>query len=344
MAFPYIFESNFEAGTNAEWDSESDTGSLLNYPHYSKLSGYNATIVGPIVPYRGAWVAEWNLGDTNDHTLIAAAIAIADTVTRYTRLYLFPGKNLTATADDTFSILELQGTANAQESVIALKIVAATNALTIGVGQTQATASFATQPLTRGKWVCVELLTTVQTGGTGVSTLYLDGAQVATVTTITNTAVLRGVLGTQDTLSTTTGHLFIDRFAFDSTRFYPDKQQFPLSIQLTKSAHVFLGAGWIDSTALLSATGSYILYDTDTANANNSEAVLDLDQSRGVTSYDGGAYFERGCYASIATSTRVEVKLFASNADRRRYGPNAYGGAGAIRQYGNRRSVRAQNA
>ena len=35
MAFPWIFHSNFESGNNSEWDSETDTGAQLDFPHYS---------------------------------------------------------------------------------------------------------------------------------------------------------------------------------------------------------------------------------------------------------------------------------------------------------------------
>ena len=340
MAYPYIFEANFEGGSNAEWDSETDTGSLLNFPHYTKLSGYNASVVGPIAPWRGAYLAEWNLGDTNDHTLIASAVAIANTVTAWTRFYLFLGKDLTGVTD-IFNIFELQGTANAVENAIGLRITTGSNVVEIGIGQT-APSVFATQPLMKCRFYCVEMKSVIQSGGTGTIDLYVDGALVQSVTTLTNTAVLRGVLGTQDTLSTTTGHVFISGFCFDDARVFPDKSRFPASKRATKSTHIFVGPGWIDSAAILSSSGSFILYDTDTANTDNAEAVVDLDQARGVTSYDGGAYFARGCYASI-TSAIAEVKLLVTDADRRRFGPQAYGSAGAIRQYGYRRSARNQN-
>ena len=42
MAFPWIFHANFEQGTNAEWDSETDGASptQLDFPHYTELARF----------------------------------------------------------------------------------------------------------------------------------------------------------------------------------------------------------------------------------------------------------------------------------------------------------------
>jgi hypothetical protein len=84
MAFPYIFEENFELGTKGDFDTETDTGSLLDFPHYSTL----ANIKNAPMPYRGAYCARIILGDTNDHTLTEGAIDIADEGTASVRFYL----------------------------------------------------------------------------------------------------------------------------------------------------------------------------------------------------------------------------------------------------------------
>jgi hypothetical protein len=341
MGFPFIFESNFELGTNAEWDSETDTGSRLNYPHYATLAKYDVTSVGPVLPWRGAFVAEWNLGDTNDHTLIRSTIAIADTASAYTRFLLFLGKDLAATADDTFSIYELQGTANAQESVIALKITAATQAIQIGVGQTQATVSLNANSLPRGRYYTIELLTTVSTTGSGVSTLFVDGTQYATVTGITNTAVLRGVLGTQDTLSTTTGHLFIDAFVFDEARIYPISIRYPETILLTKSAHVFVGSGTIRNISLLSGAGTdnvLTVFDTDEAKVLEASTTLcELKNTANGQIVDPVTVpvdVRRGCFVQLAgTNPRAIVQID---------GAQGYWSVGRIRQHGFKRQNNSQ--
>jgi len=266
MAFPFLYESNFEQGTNAEWDSESDTGSLLDFPHYSTL----ATIPGAPVPYRGAYCMRVQMGDTNDHTLIEGDIDIADTATGYTRFYLFAHNDVTATADDTFNIYELQQAGGTVESSLGMRITAATNALEIGIGDGTAPTSFVTFP--RGKWVCVELLATISTGGAGVLTLFLNELQVATLTTLTNAAAVgRGVLGTQDTLATTTGSLFFDQFIFDSEQIYGIPIRYPEELYMTKTGHAFVGSGTILNATLLTGGNDNTLeiYDTDVNNTNH---------------------------------------------------------------------------
>lgn len=336
MAFPYIFESNFEQGTNGEWDSESDTGSKLSFPHYSQLARYDASVIGPIAPFRGAYAAEWDLGDTNDHTLIEGDIDIADGATRYLRFYLFLGKDLRCTADDTFPIFEHQGTANAVEASLGLRMTASTGTVEIGVGFTVPTV-FAASALQRGRWYCVELLTTISTGVSGLSTLFLDGSQVATITDLTNTAVLRGVLGSQDTTATTLGHIFIDQFAFDDTRLSPITDRYPEALMMTKSTHIAVGETEILNLTLIPGSGTNCvvkLYDTDvayTADENNSPAMLmNLTASEPpIDLADVPMTFKRGAYAEISgTGTRVLSRIGRSMG---------YGSVGRIRDYGNKR-------
>jgi hypothetical protein len=74
MAFPFIFHENFEGGTTGGFDSESDTGSLLDVVHYSTI----ASDVNSLMPYRGAYVLRNKLGDTNDNNITEVSIDIED--------------------------------------------------------------------------------------------------------------------------------------------------------------------------------------------------------------------------------------------------------------------------
>lgn len=338
MAFPYIFESNFAAGTNAEWDSESDTGSLLDFPHYSQL----AVIPNMTVPYNGAYCMRIVMGDTNDHTLIEGDVDIADTVTRYSSFYFYPGKDVDATADDTWNIYEVQGTANAVENAIGLRYTAATDLLEIGVGQTAPTAFYT---INKGKWYHLELVSVIQTGGTGTATLWVDGQSVAEVDTLTNTAVLRGVLGTQNTLATTTGTLLFSQFRFDDAQVYPDRERFPHTIRLTKTRNAFVGPGWIESATILSANGTMDVYDTDTANINDAQSKsIELNTAGNFVSHDTPIRFERGCYVVLGgTNPYGEIKLVVSSDKPGVHGPVAWGSDGAIRMYGQTRVNRPLN-
>ena len=157
MAFPFIFHSNFAAGSEAEWDSETDVELLLDFPHYSEL----ARIPGMGMPYSGAYCMRIRPGDTADHTLTEGDIDIADGSTAFFRFALFASNDFTGTADDVFSIFELQQGGGTVELTLGMRVTAATNALDIGVGDGTAPSSYVGFP--RGRWVIVELETKIST-------------------------------------------------------------------------------------------------------------------------------------------------------------------------------------
>lgn len=315
MAFPWIFHSNFESGSNAEWDTETDSASKLSFPHYSTLTN----ISHAPMPFRGAYCAmiDLSVGTTSDATLTEGDIDIADAGTGYFRFYMFVSNDFTATADDVFNIFELQQAGGTVEMALSMQITAATNLLEIGFGDGTAASSFVTYPY-RGKWVCVELLATVSTGGAGVATLFLDGTQVQTATSLTQAAAVgQGVLGTQNTLATTTGKIFFDQFVMDDARIYPISIRYPQEVLLTKSGHVFVGAGTVENVSLLSgaATDNVLsLYDTDNAatlDAQNVKVELKNTVASEVVDPAGTpATFQRGCYVALSgTNPRALVKI-----------------------------------
>lgn len=336
MAFPWIFHSNFESGSNAEWDSETDTGSKLDFPHYSQL----AMVPCAPAPFRGAYCMRIDLssGDTNDHTLTEGDIDIADAGTAYFRFYLFVSSNFTATADDVFNIFELQQAGGTVEMALSMQVTAATNLLEIGFGDGAAAPAFVTYPA-RGRWCCIELLATVSTGGSGVATLFLDGTQVQTTTTLTQAAAVgQGVLGTQNTLSTTTGILYLDQFVMDDARIYPISVRFPHEVMLTKSSHVFVGAGTVENVSLLSGAGTdnvLSIFDTDVANTNDAGNVrVELKNTANNELVDPAgtpAYCQRGCYVALSgTNPRALVKIGWAQG---------YWSDGRIKQHGAKRKA-----
>lgn len=340
MAFPYNFQSNFEGGVLTEWDST--TGSFISAPHYSKLAG----IPGMPAPYKGAFCMMVDLrgGTTADQTVTEADIAIADAATRYFRFAIYPGPNFTATADDVFNIFELQQTGGTVEMSLGMRVTAATNLLEIGVGDGTAPSSYV--GIQRGRWTIVELEATVSTGGSGTMTLYLDGAQKIALTTLTQAAAVgKGVFGTQDTLATTTGILLFDDFLMDDARLYPPNERFPSTVRVTKTRHIFVGPGWIESATILATNAQMTIYDSDSAGSlDGQSAVITLDTGGNkFVSNDSPTYFERGCYVVLAgTNPFGEVKLVRSGGDRGVFGPVCNNDAN-IRNHGFKRKPRILN-
>lgn len=333
MAFPWIFESNFEQGTAAEWDTETDTGSLLDFPHYSTLS----MVPGAPAPYRGAYCARIDLsaGDTNDHTLTEGDIDIADEGTAFFRWYMYVSSDFTATADDVFSIFELQQAGGTVEQTVGMRITAATNLLEIGVGDGTAPSSYVSFP--RGKWVNVELQAKISTTAVGTMTLFLDETQVIALTGLTQAAAVgQGVLGTQLTLSTTTGKIYIDQFVMDDTRIYGIPIRYPAELLLTKTGHAFVGQGCVENASLLSGAGTdnvLQIFDTDVNNTTHlGRLKLELKNTANNELVDPAGvpvHVQRGCYVVLTgTNPRAIVKI--GNAQ-------GYWSDGRIKQHGARR-------
>lgn len=340
MAFPFVFESNFEQGTAAEWDTETDTGSLLDFPHYATLGKNPAAPV----PYRGAYCMRIQCGDTNDHTLTEGDIDIADAGTAYFRWYMYVSSNFTATADDVFSIFELQQAGGTVEQTVGMRITAATNLLEIGVGDGTAPSSYV--PFSRGRWTCVELLSTISTGGSGAMTLFIDGTSAIALSSLTQAAAVgQGVLGTQLTLATTTGTIYFDCFAMDDARLFPYGDRFPAQVNVTKSGHIFIGPGVVDGTALTSVTSgnTMTLYDTDTAETTIQGVPVASMRIGGISGVSGPLFFKRGCYAELSgTNPSGVVYLTQSSEKPGTFGP-VYYSHGMIKHYAHVRKAKLQH-
>ena len=319
MAFPYVFASNFEAGTNAEWDSDSDSDSLMTFPHYTTLAGLpwsNAT------PYSGAYCMQIKtVGGTTKSTVTEGDINIANTVTNSFRFDILFGNDFAFTADDTCTLLDLIGSATT--GAIGFRVVAATDVINMGIGSSATgtvPSQFSSLQLQRNTWYTIEATFDIQTGGSGTADLFVtkdgDVAQTtadAALTSVTNVAVTSGEFGLQNQAATTTGTILLDNFIHDDTRIFPDKR-WSRNPEVTKSWHAFIGPGSIDGAALLSSAGSNVmkLWDTDVADTNQ-DFKVELDQDRN-TSFTGPLHFQKGCYVSLAgTSPRGQV-VFQGNS------------------------------
>lgn len=321
MSFPYIFASNFEAGTNAEWDSESDGGTpaILDFPHYTELARSpwsNAT------PYSGAYCMRiLTVGGTTKGTLTEGGINIANTVTNSFRFDILFGNDFAFTVDDTCTLLDLIG--SAVTGAIGFRVVTATDVINMGIGSSATgtvPSQFSSLQLQRNTWYTIEATFNIQTGGSGTADLFVtkdgDVAQTtadAGLTSVTNVAVTSGEFGLQNQAATTTGTILLDNFIHDDTRIFPDKR-WSFNPEITKSFHAFIGPGSIDGAALLTSGGSNVmkLWDTDVADTNQ-DFKVELDQDRN-TSFTGPLRFQKGCYVSLAgTSPRGQV-VFQGNS------------------------------
>jgi len=324
MAFPFVSHKNFEAGSVAEWDSETDTESKLNVQHWSWLAGHGARLE---LPYHGAYAAhiDLSLGTADAYLQEDDDFDLSADGTLYIRLYLY-AKGLTMAASDRFTIFALESAAGTNEVALSLynnagtiQLVASeTGATAIGAGTRQA---FFAQDI----WHCVELSVNIDAGvgNDGTIDYFLDGYQVGTqITGLDQAAIVHARLGAIGIdAGTTSGHLLFDSLIADDTRVYPVRQRFSEQQMAFKSGHLFLGRGELEQVTLMAGAATdnaLILYDTDEANTNDPSNIIvpELRNAQGASDTvvykvpRGHGWFERGCYAALSgTNPRALVMV-----------------------------------
>lgn len=336
MAFPFLFEENFELGTKGGFNSETDTGSRLDVTHYADL----ARIPGLPAPYRGAYCVKVDLAKSandaylqEDEGFDASAAA-----TVYVRFMLWVSPDITMANADEFVVLALQSSGPTNEGVVVINYTTA-NGLRLGVGETAGTQFL---PLSTGVWHAVELKYLVDSGvgNDGTLDLYLDGAAATQVATLDQGVIVQARLGVvgQDA-GTTKGTILLDWVITDDARLYPPATRWPTDVLLTKSAHVFVGQGEIENITLIAgaATDNVLeVYDTDNADVNDASDIRarlqNVTASEVVDVPGSDLLLERGCYVKLSgTAPRALVKICEATG---------YGSDGAVRTVGARRLPR----
>jgi len=334
MAFPYSTIENFESGALGEFDSETDTGSRLDFPHYTDL----ARTPNIAMPYNGAYCMRVDLSSTNDAYAVDEAWNVTTATQEcYVRFRFWLSPNIVMGNTNTLALMKLVGAASAVQASIWLTYTTAAG-YTIGIGQTAATS---TTPVSLGQWHSVEMYVN-PAAGTGTIDGWLDNASLTQVTTLTQIDITDGWIGVVDQeVETTAGTILYDDVVFHGgsdtgARIGNHGPRFPETLLMNKTGHAFVGHGILDNVSLYSGAGTDCVlqvWDTDTANVTDSSLMLTLKNlTNNETPVDpAGVPIEltRGCYIVLTgTDPQAEVKI------RRAVG---YGGDGAIRNYAFRR-------
>jgi hypothetical protein len=101
MAFPWLFEENFELGTKGDFDSETDTDNRLDFAGPADLAGDGLGVA----PYRGAYVIRVNMSKSNTDAYVEdAAFGVSLGTTRWLRHYLMLSDDFTMSDGDVVNI------------------------------------------------------------------------------------------------------------------------------------------------------------------------------------------------------------------------------------------------
>lgn len=307
MAFAFLSEANFEDGTLGHFESETDTETRLDFPHYATLAAAKVEM-----PWNGAYCMRVNL--KNDGSPADAHLTetgswdmTAGTGEIYGRFMLYVSDDIVMANTNEFAILLFDSSGPVIECGIYINYTTA-NGLRLGIGKdTSAASSFA--DLSTGVWHTVEFF--FDPAGSSASTFdcWLDGTALTQLTGFTSADITQGRFGVvgQDA-GTTHGTLLFDSIITDDARVFAPIERRPKAVLLTKSGHLFVGEGCIEELSLLAGAGTdcvLTLYDTDNAytsdatnvvvelkNTSNNQAVPELP-----------VRVRRGAYVTLSGTT-----------------------------------------
>lgn len=314
MAFPWVSEANFEDGTRGHFDAETDTETRLDFAHYADLARYPHTHTA--MPWRGAYCMRVAL--ENDGSPADAYVQEMDdwdmtagSAELYVRFMVWISPDTVMADANEFALLQFWSSTNTVEAGAYLNYTDA-NEYRIGIGEASA-STFA--PITPGKWTSVEVF--FDPAGSSASTLdcWVDDAALTQVASFTSATITSGVVGVigQDA-GTTTGTILIDNVVADDARIFAPVDRFQDSVLMTKSGHVFVGAGEIAHVNLLSgaaADNACSIYDTDRAYTSDVGNIV--SEIKNTASAQAVPEFplevKRGCYVSLSgTNPRAIIR------------------------------------
>ena len=265
------FAENFELGTRGAFDGETDTGSLLDFPHYTELarSGH--------APYRGAYCMRLRLaGATDAYVQEDSAYDLAAAAVHFTSAYFYLGKNFVMADTDKFALFNLESVADTTV-IAACGLDRSGTDIRLWFAATNASAAqtivLGTMAQAVNKWYHVELRLDIDAGGGNDGTIdgYLNGVAFGSqITGIDQGAGVDAKWGAITVDAGTSGTLLLDQIQLTiagGTQIYPYRERYtPQNRWGGKFAqdHPIIGPGEFSAAVTGTGTNAVLtLYDTD---------------------------------------------------------------------------------
>jgi len=317
MAFAWLFEENFEDGTKGLFNTETDTASILDFPHYSELARSG------MAPYGGAYCMRvvLNGGTTAGYVIESDGFDTAGAATIFSRFNFYIGKDFRMADGDKVMLHDLESTLNTTSEVSCGLIRTGTN-INFWVAETAAstavTLTLGTTTTAVGRWYRAELKAVIDNAGNNDGTIdsWIDGTPLTQITAIDQGAIVNARFGAIGPDAGTSGTILFDKIYADDTRIFPDVQRFKTAnvVCTAASNHPLIGPGRFSIGVTGTGTNAVAtVYDTDGVPSELSPAVLlrNLTANEFVPGHD---IFEvqHGAYVVI-TGTATQVFLSIEN-------------------------------
>lgn len=303
MAFPYIFEENFESGTRGNFTSETDPGSGLSFVSEREM--------GEVYPALGCYAMKVELDKLVHGSMYVASTAFATSanVTRFARFPVYVPSNVQAQSNESAVVLlNLVNSTGGREAAVCLArrdpdgVVFTLNGTVDPYGYIKPRLD---------DWNWIEVTWTVANSPTenGESSMWINGSKIWNTDTA-EAAITEGRFGAGLLSGAWTGCLYFDHIVCDEDRLYlpavTRKNVAGHTSLFTQSGFVFCGSGSITSVQSLDTGGMQDarvrIYDTD-----NPSRIVESDK-RVDRKWDEYApmvptSFERGAYVLLSGTT-----------------------------------------
>ena len=312
MGFSWLFEENFEDGTKGLFNTETDTASILDFPHYTELARQG------MAPYQGAYACRVrpNGGTTSGYLIESDGFDTSAAGTIFVRFNVYLGKDLVMTDTDKFTIFDLESTLNTT-SEVACGLIRSGTAINFWMSETAATTTsvltLGTTTTALGKWYQVELKALIDSGGPNDGTLdgWVNGTPLTQITALDQAAIVNARIGAIGVDAGTSGTLLFHRVMADDARIFPEIVRFgALNYRSTAlNNHVLVGPGKFAMGFTSGGTdGVASVYDTDGVPSELTPAVK-LRNVTALESVPGHDIFEvqHGAYVVISGTTAPDV-------------------------------------
>lgn len=315
MAYPWLQQETFDDGTRGGFDSETDAGGILDFPHYGELARFG------MAPWQGAHAlrlrlsgdATANIAETDGFDTAAAGVI-------YIWFPLLIGADLSLAASDTVILFSLDSAGPVSEVVVGVRNNGGVYELF--AGETGATRTLA---ITRdnARWYQIEIVADIDNAGANDGTIdvYVDGGRMgAQITGLDQGAITQARLGAvSGTAVGNAGTILVGGIIADNARIFP-RTRFPVdTFWVTRDIAAFIGPCTLDTVELTSVgtDGELTILDTDVYEAALTDFsrepvvyirnVVANDQSPGMNL---PVEVKKGCYVQlVGTSPQAWVSL-----------------------------------
>lgn len=305
MSFPYNIEATFDDGTRDSFDSETDVGSILDYPHYKELSRYG------LAPWRGAHAMRVTIDGSNTAYVQAAAFAQA---TQSVWLPICVHDDFTLNDGNNLQIFALFSAGTTREATISIRR-SGSDYQFVANDPSQGVEAVTTFSRDKTRYYQLEM-TVNRTNGT--IDFYLDGGQVQSqLTGIAMGVPIFARMGVLNVAASQSGILLFGGVISDDTRIFP-RRRFPCDTAwVTHDMQAFIGTGAIDSAQLTGTNTDAVLnvldtniYETAITDFSREPIVYTRNTvaNAQVPNYHAPIIFNRGLYVQL-TGTAPQAWL-----------------------------------